>query len=367
LNPEDSRLCWVALNFLGFEGLKSARKALERFPSVTDLFHAERRELERSGIDAESVGRIISGKALGRAEKELAKLEKRGERLITAEDGEYPDLLREIYDPPLVLYCAGKAEALKGPAVAIVGTRKPSPYGRAVAEKLAAELASRELVIVSGLARGIDSSAHWGALKEGRSVAVLGSGLDVVYPKENALLARKIRENGAVVSEYPLGTMPLGRNFPVRNRIISGLSLGLLVVEAAQHSGSLISAGLALDQNREVMAVPGHVTSELSRETHWLIQKGARLVESWEDVADGLPSPWREEILARGGGPPCLPPPSVEENEILEKLPPDAALPIDAIVEATGRTVADTLAVLLNLELKGLVLQSAGKCFQMRI
>ena len=286
------------------------------------------------------------------------------------DDPEYPGYLREIFDPPFVLYCEGDPETLRNPAVAVVGARRPTPYGRAVAEKLAGDLAGRGCVVASGMAAGIDACAHRGALRKGRTVAVLGSGLDVPYPWENRGLAREIAGRGAVVSEFALGTPPLAENFPVRNRIISGLSLGLVVVEAARKSGSLITAKLALSQDREVMAVPGNVTSDLSVGPNGLIRDGARPVASWEDVAEGLPSPWRENLLARRD----------EKEENSERfsepgrapaprtsLPVDAALPIDELAERTGLSVSSLLALLLGLELKGAVVQHPGKEFQRRM
>jgi DNA processing protein len=277
--------------------------------------------------------------------------------------------LREIFDPPFVLYCEGDAETLRDPAVAVVGARRPTPYGRAVAEKLAGDLAARGCIIASGLAAGIDACAHRGALRKGRTVAVLGSGLDRPYPRENRGLHREIAARGAVLSEFPLGTPPLAENFPVRNRIISGLALGLVVVEAARKSGSLITAKLALSQDREVMAVPGNVTSPLSEGPNGLIRDGARPVASWEDVAEGLPSPWREELLARrdakeeNSGASLSP----DERRLLDGLPVDAALPIDDLAERTGLSVPVLLALLLGLELKGAVVQRPGKEFQRRM
>jgi DNA processing protein len=237
-----------------------------------------------------------------------------------------------------------------------------------VAEKLAGDLAARGPVIASGLAAGIDACAHRGALKEGRTVAVLGSGLDVIYPCENRGLAREIAGRGAVVTEFPIGTPPLAGNFPVRNRIISGLALGLVVVEATWRSGSLITAKLALSQDREVMAVPGSVLSELSVGPNGLIRDGAKLVASWEDVADALPTPWRENLLARENAKEENNRASLsrDERRLLSELPVDAALPIDELAERTGLAVSGLLALLLGLELKGAVVQHPGKEFQRR-
>ena len=367
MDVDDRRIPWIALNSCVCECPRAARIVLRAFPSVEEVFGADEERLTALGLREDIAGKIVTKGVLDEAKKELERLEKRAYTLMTFEDGDYPVLLKEIFDPPLVLYVAGRAEVLKGPAVSIVGTRKPTPYGRAVAGKLAGDLASRGIVIVSGLARGIDACAHSGAVKEGRSVAVMGSGLDVVYPGENRGLAAKVREQGAVVTEYPLDAPPLGYHFPLRNRIISGLGLGLVVVEATRRSGSLITARLALDENREVMAVPGNVTSDLSLGTNWLIQTGARLVGGWEDVAEGLPSPLREDLLSRKAEAKERRPLSEAEEKVLKTLPVDAEVHIDEIAEATDLSISELLGVLLGLELEGLVVQNPGKNFQRRM
>ena len=369
-DPVDDRaLGWLALSLLFRGPNAAARRLLGRFPSVTDVFRSAPADLDGLRLAPDVVEAIVSGLALERAGRELEKIERKAYTLLTLEDPGYPGYLREIFDPPFVLYCEGEAEALRIPAVAIVGARRPTPYGRAVAEKLAGDLAAHGAVVVSGLAAGIDSCAHRGALKDGRTVAVLGSGLDVIYPRENRGLAREIAGRGAVVSEYALETPPLAENFPVRNRIISGLAVGLVVVEAARKSGSLITAKLALSQDREVMAVPGPVTSELSVGPNGLIRDGARLVSSWEDVAEGLPSPWSENLLAcrdekEHNERASL---SRDERRLLDALPVDAAVPIDELAEHTGFPVSGLLALLLGLELKGAVVQHPGKEFQRRM
>ncbi len=256
---------------------------------------------------------------------------------------------------------------MKGPSVSIVGSRKPSSYGRAVVLRLAEELASRGIVVISGLARGIDATAHLGALKGGKTIAVLGSGLENIYPRENRPLFERIVEDGAVVSEFPAQSPPLGFHFPIRNRIISGLSLAVVVVEAAKRSGSLITARLALEQNREVMAVPGNITSELSQGTNWLIKSGAKPVESWEDVAEEFPSPLKEQILSpKEGKKRKLPSMNSDEKFLFGLLQPDSTIHIDEILEKSDFSVSEALSTLLSLELKGLVLQNPGKYFQRR-
>ncbi len=366
---DDLDLCWLALNLQFYGPSGATRRILARFETVADVFKAAPGDFEGLRVEPAAVGALVSGRALERAGAELEKIDRKAYTLLTLTSPGYPGYLREIFDPPFVLYCEGDPEVLRNPAVAVVGARRPTPYGRAVAEKLAAGLAGRGCAVASGLAAGIDACAHRGALQKGRTIAVLGSGLDVPYPWENRGLHREIAARGAVVTEYALGTAPLAEHFPVRNRIISGLSLGLVVVEAARKSGSLITAKLALSQDREVMAVPGNVTSPLSEGPNGLIKDGARPVASWEDVAEGLPSPWREELLAGGeakeenSGASLSP----DESRLLDELPVDAAVPIDELAERTGASVSSLLALLLGLELKGAVVQHPGKEFQRRM
>lgn len=365
---EDHRKYWIALNLVLAANIRAAKKTVDNFPQILDAFKAPREDLVALGLAEEEARVLTSSKILDQAQREIEKLKQKEFSILTLGDKEYPDYLREIFDPPFVLYCAGKAEALKGPAVAIVGARKPSPYGRAVAERIAHDLASRGIVVVSGLARGVDSIAHWGAIRGGKTVAVLGSGLEHIYPRENRKLFEKITEIGAVVTEFPRNTPPLGFHFPIRNRIIAGLSLALVVVEATQRSGSLISARLALEQNREVMAVPGNITSELSQGTNWLIKSGAKPVENWEDVVEELPSPLKEQILSQKSGEKEKPPSmSPSEKKIFELLSPDSLTHIDELVEQSNLSVSEVLSLLLRLEINELVLQNPGKYFQRKL
>ncbi|MFQ6036990.1 MAG: DNA-processing protein DprA [Candidatus Aminicenantales bacterium] len=364
---EEDLVCWVALNLVVSENLKASRIIRDQARTPQDVLEAGKKELCALGMDAKTAEGLSSPDLLAQAEKDLRRIEKSGYKVLSIRDARYPDYLREIYDPPLVLYCMGNVEMLSEPCVSIVGSRRPTPYGRAVAERLARDLASRGLVVVSGLARGIDSAAHWGALKTGRTVAVLGSGLDTIYPREHRGLAERIAEEGAVCTEFPLGAKPLGFHFPQRNRVITGLSLGLIVVEAARRSGSLISARLALDQNREVMAVPGNITSGQSQGTNWLIKTGAKLVEDWTDVAEELPSPVRERVLEADGVGKPTPELSPDEQKIFRLLAPDETTSVDDLVEKTGLSVPEILSVLLSLELKDLVVQRPGKLFQRRL
>lgn len=366
---EDNLKYWVALNIVLGEKLREIKKVLIRVRNIRDLFSVSAADLEALGFEGETAARLSSPEILERAEMDIEKLQRKKYTILTLEDRNYPSYLRETFDPPCVLYCAGRIDALGKFSVSIVGARKPTPYGRAVAEKLAFDLASRGMVIVSGLARGIDSVAHWGALRSGQTVAVMGSGLDVVYPRENRKLFEKILETGVVITEFPLGSSPLGYHFPMRNRIISGLSLAVVVIEATKRSGSLITARLALEQNREVMAVPGNTTSELSRGTNWLVKTGAKLVERWEDVAEELPSPLKDTLLAQVGENTAQTLPSVnaDEQKVLSLLKTDQLTPVDELVERTEFSVSEILSLSLQLELKGYISQYSGKNFQRKI
>jgi len=358
---------WVAFNLVLSEHLGETKKVLDRFSRIEGVFKASKEDLISLGVNRKRAERLSSPQLLNEAERVIKRAEEKQYSILTREDEAYPAYLREIFDPPAVLYCVGQTEVLNDPSVAIVGARRASPYGRVVAEKLAEDLALREMVVVSGLARGIDSAAHRGALRAGKTIAVLGSGLENIYPRENRKLFKSITEQGAVISEFPLDSPPLGLHFPIRNRIISGLSLALVVVEAARKSGSLISARLALEYNREVMAVPGNVTSELSKGTNWLLKSGAKPVETWQDVVEELPSPLREEVLSKKEekkkSSVSL---SREENELFALLKPDSLTHIDEILEKTNFSVSEVLSIMLSLELKGIVFQSPGKYFQRR-
>lgn len=364
-NNSDIRVLRVALNLVLSDSLGPAQKIAARFAKLEDIFRAPADELTALGMDEAKARELVSPSLFERAGRVLDWIAKKGYFVLTCDDEDYPETLREIFDPPFVLYGAGNPEVLREPSIAVVGARRPTPYGRAMAEKLSKDLAACGLVVVSGLALGIDSLAHWGALAEGKTIAVLGSGLDDIYPRENKSLFRKIAERGAVISEFPPSMPPLAFHFPLRNRIISGLALGVVVVEATRHSGSLITARLALEQNREVMAVSGNVTSDFSRGANWLIKSGAKLVETWEDVVEEFSSPLRERFLARRTEEnKKMPELSPEEKKIFNGLKVDELTHIDEIVEASAASVSEILALLLNLELKGLIHQAPGKYFQ---
>jgi DNA processing protein len=281
----------------------------------------------------------------------------------------YPAQLREIPDAPEVLYVRGRIERDDALAVAVVGARRATPYGVGVAESLSAELGARGVTVVSGLARGIDSAAHRGALRGGgRTIAVLGCGADTIYPPENRPLAREIESRGAVVSQFAPGTPALPHHFPIRNRVIAGLALGVVVVEAAEHSGALITARLAAELGREVMAVPGRVTSEASRGAHALLRDGAALVETWEDVIRALPSRWRACVraLPRSDLSPADAETGIgnyEDNRALLRVVGDEPITMDDVIERTGLASHRVASLLLELELQGRVRQVEGKRF----
>lgn len=365
---EEELVFWLSLSLISRGDYRQMSKLVNLFPKKEFFFNPRKGELMESGLEEAVANFIYSGKAIKQAENLAKEIRKRDFWVVLKEDEAYPPLLREIPYPPFLLYGAGEKESLLKPAVAVVGTRRPTLYGRLMAEKLAAELASRGIVIVSGLARGIDSFAHKAALRQGETIAVLGSGLESIYPPENRGLFREIKSKGAVVSEYPPAEPPLAHHFPWRNRLISGLSFGVVVVEASSKSGSLITANLALEQNREVMAVPGKAGSELSQGTNRLIKSGAKLVEGWEDVVSELPSSLRDAILLKEKeveAPPLEAKTLTEaEKKVLAALSAEEALPLEEIVCLTRMPVAELQALLLQLELKGLVLSGAGPSYQ---
>ena len=371
---------WLGLAHVEGLGLRTAHKLIEHFGSPESVYSAPIRELESCGLTARLAGRLHAGAGLTEAEREIVAAEKAACRLVTYSSDDYPDLLQQIADPPLALYVHGEVSLLSQYAVAIVGTRRPTAYGNAVAQRLASDLARRQLVIVSGLARGIDSMAHRGALEaQGKTIAVLGCGVDVTYPRENKRLAERIAESGAVVSEFPLGTSPQPENFPIRNRIISGLALGVVIVEAAEYSGSLITARLASEQDREVYAVPGNITSAQSFGPNLLIKQGAKLVDGWSDVIEEFPAAIRMHLMpppatsqsaddeqqpslfeASVGAAAAL---SGDSKTVYEALRPDQAMFVDAICVTVSLPQPRVLSALLELEMSGLVRQLPGKNF----
>ncbi|HZT68535.1 MAG TPA: DNA-processing protein DprA [Terriglobia bacterium] len=368
-------LYWLGLSMVEGLGVRGAHKLVGHLGSPKAAYMASLTELEGSGLPAAVCQSIFAQAGLKEAERELEAAERAGCHVVYYEHSAYPSLLRQISDPPLVLYVKGNVEALSGHCLAVVGSRRPSAYGLQVARKLARDLAERGLVIVSGLARGIDSAAHHGALEaNGKTIAVQGRGMDRIYPSENKRLAERIAESGAVISEFPMGTGPTPENFPIRNRIISGLSLGVMVVEASEYSGSLITARLATEQNREVFAVPGNITAAQSFGPNHLIKQGAKLVDEWMDVVDEFPPEVRMQLLPTGeasddgqGGEEVgrlfeesMTP---EQRKVFEALRVDEALFVDSILGSVSLPQAQVLQALLELEMNGLVRQLPGKNF----
>ena len=366
---------WMALTRVEGLGVRGCHKLIEHFGSPQAAYMASLTELESCGLPARAAQAIFAQEGLKDAEKDLQEVSKADCELITFDSEEYPPLLKQVPDAPLLLYVRGEVKVLSQYAVAIVGTRRPSAYGSSVAHRLAHDLAQRQLVVVSGLARGIDSAAHRGALEaQGKSVAVLGSGIDVVYPRENKRLAEEVVKCGAMISEFPPGTGPTPENFPIRNRIISGLSLGVVVVEAAEYSGSLITARLALEQNREVFAVPGNITSAQSFGPNHLIKQGAKLVDQWMDVVEEFPAEVRMQLLppaeASEGEPITAQSASLfeaalapDQKAVWEVLRADQALFVDDIAGAAKVPHPRVLAALLEMEMSGLIRQLPGKNF----
>lgn len=367
---------WLALALTPGLGPARVRRLVEHFGSVEAVFHASLTELEAVGLQAVSAQSIFNGQSSALARDEMARAADVGALVLTLEDESYPVQLRQIYDPPPALYVRGAVEALSQPGIAVIGTRHPSPYGTGMAERLACDLAGQGLVIFSGLARGVDTAGHRGAISaKGRTVAVFGTGVDVIYPRENQRLADQILAlGGALVSEFPMSTFAAPQNFPIRNRIISGLSIGVLVVEAAEYSGTRITARCALEQNREVFAVPGNVTNKNSWGPNTLIKQGAKLVATWEDVWEELPTSVRlqlkpPELATEPRGAASLFKEdtnlSPHEKKILALLRADETIHIDELVERLEPELSSSeiFAALFELELAGKVKQMPGKNF----
>ena len=376
-------LYWLALSLTPGLGPTRGRRLAEKFPSVEDIFHASLTELEGLNLQAQSAQHIALGKSLERAHEEMAKASAAGTQILSRDHPAWPERLNEIYDPPLVLHVRGDAGALARPGIAVVGTRHPTPYGMGMSERLAFDLAARLMNgtltadFVSGMARGVDTFGHKGAVKaKGKTVAVFGTGVDVMYPRENKKIAEEIvNSGGALISEFPLGTFAAPQNFPIRNRIISGLSLGVLVVEAGEYSGTRITARCALEQSRELFAVPGNVTSRNSWGPNTLIKQGAKLTATWEDIWEELPAEVREQLESERGPVASEEKPrtgslfdeeiSPREKKVLAVLKQDESTHIDEIVEKleTQLSSSEIFAALFELELNGKIRQMAGKRF----
>jgi DNA processing protein len=366
---------WLALSLTEGLGVTRIRKLIEHFGNPENVFRATLTELEATGMRAVSAQSIATGKSQELAQEECGKALDAGCKIISLSDPEYPSRLKEIYDPPVILFVKGSVEVLSRPGIAMVGTRHPTPYGSGMAERLATDLAARGLVIISGLARGIDTTSHRGAVAaKGKTVAVLGTGIDIMYPKENTRLTEQMLAlGGALITEFPVGTSPAPQNFPIRNRIISGMSAGVLVVEAAEYSGTRITSRCALEQNRDVYAVPGNVTNKSSWGPNTLIKQGAKLVATWEDVWEELPTDVQLELGSIE--PESLEPEtaslfpdeikSPHEKKILRLLKQDESTHIDQLVELLENEMSSSeiFAALFELELNGKIRQLPGKNF----
>ncbi len=344
-------------------GPQRLRALVGHFHSAAAVLAASAKELSRvPGIDRTTSAQISAFQDNGFAEQQVDLIEKSGARMVTYWDDDYPPYLKQVYDAPPTLFVKGAIEDRDQFGIAVVGSRSPSTYGRAAAAKLASELSQRGLTIVSGLAHGVDAIAHKSALDSGgRTIAVLGSGLDKVYPAENTHLFGRIAETAAVVSEFPMGTLPDRPNFPRRNRLISGLSLGVIVVEAGERSGALITASMALEQNREVFAVPGNIDSRRSVGCNNLLKEGAQVVTCSDDVIAVL-APQLRPILHAAPSQPVDVPLTREEASVVAMLS-NEPMHIDRIAKESNNTTGQALSILLSLELKNVVKQHPGKLF----
>ena len=367
----DASLSWLAMTLTPGLASRLSARLLRRFESPEGVFRATLPQLESCNLPAPVAQAIFKKESFKRAEKELAAI--RGIAncaLINWSDPEYPQSLLQIYDPPVLLYVRDNPQILNHPCISIVGTRRPTLYGTQMAERLGRDLASQGLVIVSGMARGIDAIGHQGALAaNGPIIGVLGTGIDVCYPKENKKLYEKALERGAILTEFPTGTHPAPENFPIRNRIVAGMPLGVVIVEGAEYSGSLITARLAMEFGREVFGVPGNVTQVVSFAPNQLIKQGAKLVTSAEGVIEELPTPLRaalvkaEQPLAEQRNLLASEALNDSEKTIFLLLNIDNPTPIDDIVERSGLHSSEVLATLFNLEMKSIVRQWPGKQF----
>jgi DNA processing protein len=371
---DKARLAWLALALAPGLGPRRILQAVGRVGSPQRILHLSLTELESLGFPATAVQSIADGRALTDAEDEWRRVVAEGGLIVTYGDAAYPERLREIFDPPPVMWARGNVELLSRYSIAVVGTRHPTPYGLGMAEMLSRDLAARGLLIISGMARGVDTAAHKGAIAvKSPTIAVWGTGIDVIYPKENKPLAEQILAGGGVIiSEQQLGTFPAPQNFPRRNRLLSGISVGVLVVEAGEHSGTRVTARCALEQNRDVFAVPGNATTKNAWGPNTLIKQGAKLVVTWEDVWEDLPSQARVDLKmalesASSAGPAASlfeeSPLPAAEAMVLKVLRQDEALQLDEIMEKLEPELSssEVFTALFELELAGRIKQLPGK------
>jgi DNA processing protein len=384
---EDDQLHWLALRMAPGLGTRKAGQLIGIFRTPQTVFRASRSELEAAGLAPAVAQSIASGCAFEDAVAQRERMLQTGAELIPLTDPRYPPRLKEIFDPPPLLYARGRVELLASLMLAVVGTRRPTPYGMAAAGRLSRDLSNAGLTIVSGMARGIDTAAHRAALdSQGGTVAVFGCGVDELYPAENRKLSKEIGDKGLIISEFPMGTPPYPQNFPVRNRIVSGMSAGVLVIEGGEYSGSAITAKLAAEHNREIFAVPGNITSKMSWGPNLLIKQGAKLVQEWNDVVTELSAEDRRRLSDQfrnqlnlnekqdgETSTPTEPSLTSEPNRavakaILAALAPDVPVSLDHLVDHLGETTpgcspSEIIAVLFDLEMSGSIRQLAGKNF----
>ncbi len=375
-----NRLAWMALTLTPQMGPTRTLRAMSKVDAPAEILSLGLTGLEALGLPAPSARFVFEGKARAAAEAEIQRVQEQGAGFLTHDCPDYPDRLREIYDPPPVLWTRGETALLGLPGIAVVGTRHPSPYGAGMAQMLSRDLANRGVIIQSGMARGVDTEAHKGAIEaKGKTVAVWGTGIDVIYPKENKRLAEQIiMSGGCILTEFPTGTFPAPQNFPLRNRVLSGMSVGVLVIEAAENSGTRITARCAMEQNRDVYAVPGNVTNKNAWGPNTLIKQGAKLTATWEDIWEDLPSQVRIELedrlamlaggdaASKGGGAASLfadqeMPPT--ERLVYEHLRADESVQLDDLMEQLEGQLpsAEIFTALFELELAGRVRQMPGK------
>ena len=379
LSAEEA-LHWLALRMVPGLGTLGTLKLVDKIKSPREIFRASASELEAAGLSPSQARNIASGCSFEDAVDQQQKMMAVGAHLITLQDPAYPPRLREIFDPPLLLFALGQIDLISSYGLAVVGTRNPTPYGLAATERLSADLAKAGLTIISGMARGIDTAAHRAALAaKGTTIAVLGCGVDVIYPSSNRKLYDEIAQRGLLLSEFPMEAPAFPQNFPVRNRIVSGLALGVLIVEGAQHSGSGITARLAMDQGREVFAVPGNIVSKMSWGPNLLIKEGgAKLVQEWSDVTNELPVAVRRELIVRAQQQ-ILPevaeqviaaqnaadePLKVLARKLLNFLKVDTPQQLELLVETFDDfSSSELIGALFDLEMSGLIRQLPGKNF----
>ncbi len=384
---DEQELYWLALRMVPGLGTRRVCQLLDRLHTPQAIFRASESELEAAGVSSALAHTILSGCSFEDAASQQQKMRQAGAALIAISDPRYPDALRKIFDPPPVLFARGRVELLSSISLGVVGTRHPTPYGVVAAERLSGDLARAGVTITSGMARGIDTASHKAALAaEGATIAVLGCGVDIVYPSENRKLAAEIGTKGLILSEFPMEAVAFPQNFPIRNRIISGLSVGILVVEGAQYSGSAITARLAIDQGREVFAVPGNITSKMSWGPNLLIKQGAKLVQDWNDVVVDLPQTAQRRLIDQGRqriidqGLTVSPESSAADpasqsrqlNEphqqvarrVLSNLKTDQPVHLDLLVNSIeDASPSEIIAALFELEILGLAKQLPGRNF----